>query len=309
VTKKTGQRDAMSDLRANVDSIVAGLYDLRRDPRRDLVLERAIHLADVLAAKIRAIAARDHTRGDSFSTGHLKVFVDNRERDFVFRPDSVGDTGVIEQIFESKDYDLKRFTLGALFEHYVESIRESGRRPLIVDAGANIGASPIYFLSQYPDATIVAIEPERRNCALLRVNCTGLAVQIIEAALCSGPGRRFLSDPGRSDWGFQVTDSDQGLYEVAAVSVPQILRDYPSSAYAPAIVKIDIEGSEKDLFSGEIGWLKTVPLLIIELHDWMLPGEAAARNFLRAISTFDFDFVHVGENAFCFNNALLKKDP
>jgi hypothetical protein len=49
-----------------------------------------------------------------------------------------------------------------------------------------------------------------------------------------------------------------------------------------------------------------MPIVIVELHDWMLPGQAVARNFLRAISVLDFDFVHVGENVFCFNNELLR---
>jgi len=226
-------------------------------------------------------------------------------RDFIFRPDSVGDTGVIQQIFQRGDYNFSRLALSASFERYVEGIRESGRRPLIIDAGANIGASPIYFRTQYPYAAIVAIEPERRNCDLLRINCADLDVRLIEAALVGQPGPRFLNDPGRGDWGFRVS-SDRGLYEVAAVTVPQILRDYPPDNYALAIVKIDIEGGEKDLFSGKVGWLETAPIVIIELHDWMLPGEGTARNFLRAVSSFDFDVVHVGENMFCFNNALLK---
>jgi FkbM family methyltransferase len=240
--------------------------------------------------------------------GRLDVVVDNLTRDFVFRSDSVGDNGVIKQIFQNRDYDLRRFALNAAFERYVERIRDSGRRPLIIDAGANIGASPIYFLSRYTDATIVAIEPERRNCELLRTNCAGLDVRIIEAALCGGgSGPRFLNDPGLSDWGFRV--SDQGLYEVSTVSAPQILHDYPLDQYVPAIFKIDIEGGEKDLFSGDVGWLETMAVVIIELHDWMLPGEATARNFLHAISSFDFDCIHFGENTFCFNNALLGVKP
>ena len=249
----------------------------------------------------------------------MDVFVDEERRDFVFRPESVGDIGVIEQIFKRRDYDLTRFALNRDFERYVNSNRAKGRRPLMIDAGANIGASPIYFLSQYPDAAIIAIEPERRNCGLLRANCTGLDVRVIEAAIASQPGSRFLIDPGRGDWGFRVISdrdvSTDGVYvaEVAAVSIGQILHDDPSNDYAPpandyalAIVKIDIEGGEKDLFSGDVSWLETAPLVIVELHDWMLPGEATSRNFLRAISSFDFDFVHVGENAFCFNNTLLR---
>jgi FkbM family methyltransferase len=215
-------------------------------------------------------------------------------RNFVYRHDSVGDRGVIQQIFHNDDYRLGRFGLHGAFMLHLKSIRDSGRRPLIIDAGANIGASPIYFLSQYPGAVVVAVEPERNNCRLLRANCEGLDVRLIEAALCGQPGPRFLSDPGLSDWGFRV--SDQGLYEV---------RDYPIDTYAPVILKIDIEGGEKDLFSGDVSWLAVMPIVIIELHDWMLPGEAIARNFLRAISALDFDFIHVGENTFCFNNTLL----
>lgn len=123
----------------------------------------------------------------------------------------------------------------------MERIRDSGLRPLIIDAGANIGASPIYFLSRYPDALVVAIEPERNNCALLRSNCEGLDVRVIEAAICNQPGPRFLSDPGLSDWGFRV--ADQGLYEVATVTVPQILRDYPEGAYAPWRAKAGYSGN------------------------------------------------------------------
>lgn len=249
-----------------------------------------------------------------FYTRSLEIAVAGCQRAFAYRPDSVGDIGVIRQIFERKDYDFSRLAVGPSFTRYVDGIRASGRRPLIIDAGANIGASPIYFLSQYPDAAIVAIEPERRNCELLRANCHDLDVRIIEAALDSHPGVRFLSDPGRGDWGFRVLSpsreqtvpTDQKLYEVHAVTVPQVLRDYPSDTYGLAIVKIDIEGGEKDLFAGASGWLEIAPLVIVELHDWMLPGEAVSRNFLRAISTYDFDFIYFGENVFCFNNTRLR---
>ena len=239
--------------------------------------------------------------------GRVQVTVDGHVREFIFRLDSVGDTGVIRQIFQRRDYDFSRLASSAVFERYVEGIRAQGRRPLIIDAGANIGASPIYFLSRYQDAAVVAIEPGWSNCIWLRANSVdrGLDVKIIEAAIVSQPGPRFLHDPGRGDWGFRVS-SDRGLYEVATVTVPQILRDYSPDKYALTILKIDIEGGEKDLFSGEVDWLKTVPLVIIELHDWMFPGEAVSRNFLRAISAYDFDFVYVGENVFCFNNVLLR---
>lgn len=234
----------------------------------------------------------------------IVLSMNGQTREFFFRGDSIGDKGVIEQIFQNLDYDLSRFPLHGAFSQYVKRMEESGRTSLIIDAGANIGASPIFFHFNYPKAVIVAIEPERNNCRYLEKNCAGLGVRLIEGALGSRPGTRFLEDPGLSDWGFRV--SDQGLYEVKITSVPQILDDFPPEKYSPLILKIDIEGGEKELFSRDIGWLDRIPLLIIELHDWLLPGEANSQNFLKAISSFNFDFVYLRENVFCFNNALLK---
>ena len=234
----------------------------------------------------------------------IVLSVNGEGREFFFRADSIGDKGVIEQIFQNQDYELSRFPLFPSFSRYVEQTEKSGRTGLIIDAGANIGASPVFFQSKYPKAAIVAIEPERTNCLYLKRNCAGLNVRLIEGALGSKAGTRFLQDPGLSDWGFRI--SDHGLYEVKVVSVPQIFEDFPPGKYSPLILKIDIEGGEKELFSGEFGWLERIPLLIIELHDWMLPGEANSKHFLRAISSYDFDFVYFRENAFCFNNALLR---
>ena len=48
-------------------------------------------------------------------------------------------------------------------------------------------------------------------------------------------------------------------------------------------------------------------MLIIELHDWMLPGACNSKNFLRAISQYDRDFVHIAENIFSLKTALAEK--
>ena len=42
------------------------------------------------------------------------------------------------------------------------------------------------------------------------------------------------------------------------------------------IVKIDVEGFEKDVFSGEIGWVSEPHAIIVEPHDWMLPGDGTS---------------------------------
>jgi len=59
---------------------------------------------------------------------------------------------------------------------------------------------------------------------------------------------------------------------------------------------------ENELFSCNTGWVDSFPLLVIELHDRMLPGTANSRNFLRTAASLDRDFVHFGENVFSISN-------
>ena len=83
------------------------------------------------------------------------------------------------------------------------------------------------------------------------------------------------------------------------------MEKYSKNKYTPFIIKIDIEGFEEDLFSKNLEWVDLFPLLIIELHDWMLPKSSNSKNFLQAISKLNRDFVYIGENIFSISNTLL----
>ena len=61
-------------------------------------------------------------------------------------------------------------------------------------------------------------------------------------------------------------------------------------------MKVDIEGFEADLFQGDLGWLDTAEVVIIEPHDWMMPGAGTSRNFQKAMLDRDFEMVISGEN-------------
>jgi len=226
-------------------------------------------------------------------------------RAFFFRPASNGDREVINQIFYQRDYDLSRFERGPRIYKLYEGILKRQGTPLIIDAGANIGASIVFFALLFPRCRIIAIEPELNNCALLQKNCSGLNYQLLEGGIGCENGTAFLADIDRGDLGFVL--SEQGDYPVNVYSLDAILRNQLQYGATPLIVKIDIEGGEADLFRASTAWLATVPLVIIELHDWMLPGKGISRNFLRAITEHDFDVVQHGENTFCFNNAILNQ--
>jgi FkbM family methyltransferase len=233
------------------------------------------------------------------------------QRKFVFRADSVGDTGVVNQIFRHADYQIHPDERFQGLVRYATAQAAEGKRPLVIDAGANIGASSVYFALQYPTGRVVAVEPERGNAELLRRNCEGLDIIVREAALGAEAGTAFLNDPGHSDWGFRVEQSGPVPggptgQPVCMVSVPELLTEADGQQLFPLVCKIDIEGGEAGLFAKNTAWVDRFALIIIELHDWLFPGEGNSRNFLRTIAANDFDFMYRGENAFCFNNRLLR---
>ncbi len=90
--------------------------------------------------------------------------------------------------------------------------------------------------------------------------------------------------------------------DIPLVSVDALVAERAHQDLEPFLIKIDIEGGESELFSQHTNWIDHFPLLVIELHDWMLPGTANSSHFLKATATQERDFVHVGENIFSIAN-------
>ena len=200
------------------------------------------------------------------------------------------DRGVVAQIFESQDYSLGRLQRGADLVALYERIG----RPLILDLGANIGAAAVYFGMHFPRAHIVALEPQADNFALLKENVAGLDVDARLAAIGSRDGEAALVDPGEGEWGYR-TSAGRG---VRMESAARLVAEKMAAGYAPYIAKIDIEGAEAELFAGDTAWAERFPLVIIELHDWLLPRAGTSRAFLSWAAAQPRDFVPIGENVF-----------
>jgi FkbM family methyltransferase len=205
------------------------------------------------------------------------------------------------QVFMAGQYDLRRLARCQDLLVEAEEQQARGRKPLIVDAGANIGAATIYFSFLFPAAHIIALEPAPENFALLQCNTQGLDVVCLEAALASHAMKVSVHDVGAGFWGYR-TEATEGPGGVPAVSIGEIYAGC-SSSHFPFLVKIDVEGAEEEIFSAHTEWVQETPLVIIELHDWMLPGRRSAQNFLRCIAALDRDFVQHSENIFSIRNS------
>lgn len=208
------------------------------------------------------------------------------------------DVPTLRQVFVARDYDIAELPQAAMLaETYLATIA-AGKTPVIVDGGANVGFAALWFAHAYPQATVVAVEPERKNYDLLVVNTSGVANIIpLHAALLDRPGQVRIANPGAEAWGFQTMEVDaEAADAVPAVTVPDLIARVPNGR--PFLVKVDIEGAEDALFRSNTEWVSEAAALIVEFHDRLFPGEGRARRVLDRLIRDDVDIVDRGENLF-----------
>lgn len=169
---------------------------------------------------------------------------------------------------------------------------------VIIDAGANIGSATLFFSNLYPNAKIFSIEPEASNFSILKKNCAGLPnVTLMNAALWPNEKTLVIRDSAAEKWAFSVVEGANltGSESVKAVTIPMLLGRSANGSID--ILKLDIEGAERELFnSGAESWLGKVDQIIIELHDKYNPGSACA--FYSKITRQPFVQEIRGENIF-----------
>jgi FkbM family methyltransferase len=215
------------------------------------------------------------------------------------------DYSTFAQIYIRNDYDLKKLHRYKEIDALYSEIKYKGKTPLILDLGGNIGLASKFFSDEYKQAKILCIEPDSDNINQAKINNeSSQNVVFLEAAIGSSEGVCSIIDPGLGNNGLRVEVSTNGKIKIVAVN--QLLSKFPNNEFIPFIIKIDIEGFEKNLFSKNTQWIDRFPLIIIELHDWMLPKVGSSKSFLMAIAEKDRDFVYHGENIFSISNTLLK---
>jgi FkbM family methyltransferase len=200
------------------------------------------------------------------------------------------DVDVVMQTLAHRQYEMQQPLRGRVHDRYLEIVR-SGRPPIIVDAGANIGVSSMWFAKQYPLAIIVAVEPEAGNFSLLTKN-VGQNPNILPVLAAIGSTEGFvsvLSKPGIS-WGAETSRAMSGI------PIVTMAQAFDRVGGVPFIAKIDIEGFESDLFSAATDWLEKVDVVLIEPHDWLHPGKRTSRPFQKTMAEYDFDIHIIGEN-------------
>jgi FkbM family methyltransferase len=169
----------------------------------------------------------------------------------------------------------------------------------ILDCGANAGYSAAYFLTQFPEAVLTAVEPDADNCAILEANLSPFTgrYRVVQAAVWPHEtGLTWEGTPFRDgrEWARVVRPVKPGeAPRVTGTTIAALMRE--SQAERISILKLDIERSEIALFSENFEeWLDKVDNLAIELHDL-----ECLSVFNQAIAKQDFKISRFGELTVC----------
>lgn len=172
--------------------------------------------------------------------------------------------------------DWANFLQVLVHQEYALPLRSSVET--IVDLGAYIGLSALYFANRYPGARIICLEPSASNFQLLTLN-TRCYPQIVcrYAAIWSHACTVSLARQSGGDWGNQFEEDAEGT--VDACGFGDLVAAYDLERID--LLKVDIEGSEARLFDTSFEeWIPRIQAVSCELHDHMVPG-CSAQYFAR----------------------------
>jgi FkbM family methyltransferase len=197
------------------------------------------------------------------------------------------DMTVFQQVFQHEEYGC---------------VRDITPAPeLIFDLGANVGYSSAYFLTCFPHARLVAVEPDPANFDLCRKNLApyGQRARVVCGAVWSKRCRLELSRQFGDglEWAIQVRESSGpgAESEVEAWDIPSLLQLVGEDRVG--LLKVDVERSELEIFgSGSQSWLPKVRNVCIELH-----GEDCRQTFFAALRGFEYERGRSGELTTCWN--------
>jgi FkbM family methyltransferase len=186
-----------------------------------------------------------------------------------------GDVMVLDEIFSQREYELPKPVRTALSE--VPGPLE------VLDLGANIGLFGAWLLGRFPDARIVAFEPDPGNAAVHRqtiaANEDAEGWRLIEAFAAAAPGSvPFVS-------GSHATSRQSHGENAIAVEAVDVF------GYMEGIdlLKIDIEGAEWPLLADPRFRQTPARAIVVEYHSDNCPHPDAASAAAEALEAAGYE--------------------
>jgi FkbM family methyltransferase len=241
----------------------------------------------------------EHLQG---SESVVNYRLNKRDLKLIFRKFPCSDLSVLQQVFLVECY-------GPIIKEMLSYFSPDDHLK-ILDAGANVGYSCLYFKSFFPFSELVAIEPEEKNQQQLEKNMAANNFsfkQLVKGALWHRVAfleiaRDFRDD---RDAAFTVSETNKNT-GIQGFGFDDILQR--NGWNEVDLLKIDIEGSERFLFETNEhaeNLLQKTKFLALEIHD-----EFNSRPVIYGhLKRNGFEYFEFGDLTMGVNTAKIKKRP
>ena len=164
-----------------------------------------------------------------------------------------------------KDPKAFLYSVKELFVEEIYKFKAQDDTPYIIDCGSYIGTSILFFKTQYPNAKILAFEPDNSNFELLNNNIKKWDLKDIEiqnaAIWINNLGVNFIADGNMAS---KIDESNNTAHNENQKTKSVRLKDLLTEKID--FLKIDIEGAEYEVLVDCESKLSFVENLFIEYH-------------------------------------------
>jgi FkbM family methyltransferase len=271
------------------------LSSIKNQIKTFIKLQKESDPIDLLTKKYSLIVRKIEQRENGTFLMEMKSGIQLACRNF---PHS--DFLVFDQVFIDQEY----LSVSSLFLN--KSLKSHGNFT-IIDAGANVGYTSLYLKNHFPHSTILSIEPDDQNFKQLieniSLNSFDNSVFPIQKALLGESGINLSTQKDfrdGKDWAITVEKTD-AISNLQSISIIDLIKEYEIKNVD--ILKIDIEGAERFLFTEEndLSYLKKVKTIIIEIHD-----EFNCRELINhSLAKNDFMLIDLGESTLGINKNFI----
>jgi FkbM family methyltransferase len=204
------------------------------------------------------------------------------------RNENHSDYLVFQQVFNFKQYEI--------IINLIKLNFNVNEKKIIIDAGANVFYTSLYFSNRLKNVSIFAIEPGIENALICRenilMNNLEDEVHFYNRALSHKEGLKFQLDNefrDSKDWAITTKEDVNG--EIQGITLNEIVLNNKLSFIT--FLKVDIEGAERFIFdsNNDLSFLKITKLIAIEIHDEFKIRE----NVYRILQEFGFYIFEIGE--------------
>ena len=171
-------------------------------------------------------------------------------------------------------------------EYFFESNKTD---PLIIDCGANIGMSIVYFKYRYPNSQIIAFEPDKDLIPIINKNILDnklTNIELRQEAISTKNGETDFYHMGDDSGSLHILEKSFKSEKVKIIRLKDILRHKETVEF----LKLDIEGEETQVLEDCAKELDKVNHIFVDYHPTINKKHQSLSKIISILEDLNFDF-------------------